>query len=50
MNRLGELVSIRNSNNFSLGKREYLCMYILYTCVVCVCVCVCVVIVEYVSV
>ncbi len=54
MNRLDELVSIRNSNHFSLQKREYLCMYILYThitwgvsicvwcmymCMVCVCVC-----------
>ncbi len=55
MNRLGEFVSI-NSNNFSLEKREYLCMYILYTHTtwgvsICVGVCgVCVVIVEYVSV
>ncbi len=45
MNRVGEFVSnIRNNNNFSLEKREYLCMYILYTHTthgVCVGVCVC---------
>ncbi len=49
MNRLGELVSIRNSNNFSLEKRVFVYVHIVYThhmgCVCGICA-VCVVYVQ----